>query len=426
MMSNQISADPVDRSGRTMDEVLSKELNDRMCTLFRTDFSEVRIHIGIQAQLLGAKAFTHGNDIYFAPGTCQPETREGRRLLAHELTHVVQQRAGRVNKIPGLGLQMVLDPNLEREAELFGWWAVEGTQPLPYRGRQKGNQICHTEVHRSDEKSPAVAIQPALQKTPRAVTLGELMAFYRTLNSTWNGAFGKAETPKNYRIPRLSGAKIISPADPGTNEARYVGMGIHESSSGLSIDRYKKYGDEGLIYCVQHDINNWTGYQRIFFIMPQALAQLNKQAEAQHLSDHQIAYDRTLGLLQKILTNLQKRGMMLPTRLPPVHEIVKIIEQEMKNLKVEPQVLAYAKMGLNMNQWAAKYEELAKKSGARDSRGWHTLTFQNWDSQKSNKWDGLPIHYIGAAKAQGGDPPAYMELIKSPTFNLNRTFDQIR
>ena len=43
---------------------------------------------------LGAKAFTHGKDIYFNEGNFQPNTSEGKHLLAHELTHTIQQGDG--------------------------------------------------------------------------------------------------------------------------------------------------------------------------------------------------------------------------------------------------------------------------------------------------------------------------------------------
>jgi len=62
------------------------------------DFSHVRVHTdeaaASAAGVLGAKAFTVGNDIAFAEGRYHPETTEGRRLLAHELTHVAQQGRG--------------------------------------------------------------------------------------------------------------------------------------------------------------------------------------------------------------------------------------------------------------------------------------------------------------------------------------------
>ena len=59
-------------------------------------FDDVRIHTGRDAAGLAreieARAFTIGPDVVFAEGAYQPETHSGRKLIAHELTHVVQQR----------------------------------------------------------------------------------------------------------------------------------------------------------------------------------------------------------------------------------------------------------------------------------------------------------------------------------------------
>lgn len=62
---------------------------------FGHDFSNVKIHsshraVGM-AQEIGAKAFTIGNHLFFGSGQYSPSTQSGRRLLAHELTHVTQQ-----------------------------------------------------------------------------------------------------------------------------------------------------------------------------------------------------------------------------------------------------------------------------------------------------------------------------------------------
>jgi hypothetical protein len=65
---------------------------------FGRDFSSVRIHNDVRssaaAKAVHAVAFTVGQDVVFAAGRYQPGTEEGRRLLAHELTHIAQQRAG--------------------------------------------------------------------------------------------------------------------------------------------------------------------------------------------------------------------------------------------------------------------------------------------------------------------------------------------
>jgi hypothetical protein len=64
---------------------------------FGADFGGVAIHTDSRAvqmsRELGAKAFTHGNDIYFNEGNYNPGSKDGQRLLAHELTHTLQQGA---------------------------------------------------------------------------------------------------------------------------------------------------------------------------------------------------------------------------------------------------------------------------------------------------------------------------------------------
>ncbi len=59
------------------------------------DFSSVRLHTGSESvqmnEEIGAKAFTHGSDIFFNQNQYSPHTDEGQKLLAHELTHTVQQ-----------------------------------------------------------------------------------------------------------------------------------------------------------------------------------------------------------------------------------------------------------------------------------------------------------------------------------------------
>jgi hypothetical protein len=62
---------------------------------FNADFSNVKIHtdgeaVGMNRELQ-AQAFTYGSDIYFNAGKFNTDTAAGKRLLAHELTHVVQQ-----------------------------------------------------------------------------------------------------------------------------------------------------------------------------------------------------------------------------------------------------------------------------------------------------------------------------------------------
>lgn len=76
--------------------------NQQMRSAFGVDFSKVNIHTDSKAeqmnQSLRARAFTHGNDIYFNKGEYSPNSSAGKHLLAHELTHVVQQKGDMIQR----------------------------------------------------------------------------------------------------------------------------------------------------------------------------------------------------------------------------------------------------------------------------------------------------------------------------------------
>lgn len=80
-------------SGRPLPSGLRQFMEPR----FNADFSRVRIHTGEQAARLSsevsAQAFTMGEHIYFGNGRFQPDSSTGRELIAHELTHTIQQGA---------------------------------------------------------------------------------------------------------------------------------------------------------------------------------------------------------------------------------------------------------------------------------------------------------------------------------------------
>jgi len=86
------------------------------------DFADVRIHTdgaaAASAAAVGAHAYTVGRDVVFGAGQFDPVSSTGRTMLAHELTHVVQQRSGPVAGTPTDGGISVSDPGdrFEREA----------------------------------------------------------------------------------------------------------------------------------------------------------------------------------------------------------------------------------------------------------------------------------------------------------------------
>jgi hypothetical protein len=100
----QPTGEAADTVPRLVHEVLSSpgrrldtETRSLMERRFNRDFSRVRLHSGATAEQsardLNAQAYTVGNNIVFGAGQLVPETPRGQRLIAHELTHVVQQSA---------------------------------------------------------------------------------------------------------------------------------------------------------------------------------------------------------------------------------------------------------------------------------------------------------------------------------------------
>jgi hypothetical protein len=77
---------------------LPKHIQNEMESALSTDLKNVTIHTGAEAtdlnKSLGSHAFTHGSDVYFNQGKYHPDSLRGKRLLAHELTHVKQQKGG--------------------------------------------------------------------------------------------------------------------------------------------------------------------------------------------------------------------------------------------------------------------------------------------------------------------------------------------
>ncbi|HKI88206.1 MAG TPA: DUF4157 domain-containing protein, partial [Draconibacterium sp.] len=97
-----------------MDSITRSEMENS----FGSDFSGVNIHTdALSVQMnkeLGAQAFTQGKDIYFDEGKYNPKSKEGKHLLAHELTHTIQQ----TGRIP-TNLQMTIGDNHDLASTRF-------------------------------------------------------------------------------------------------------------------------------------------------------------------------------------------------------------------------------------------------------------------------------------------------------------------
>ena len=100
---------------------LPKSTRTFMETRFGQDFNRVRLHTGLRAaemaQSLQARAFTIGQHVVFGANQLRPGTISGKRLLAHELAHVIQQGVGNGYNRP-MAVQRKEDPQLRAEPSL--------------------------------------------------------------------------------------------------------------------------------------------------------------------------------------------------------------------------------------------------------------------------------------------------------------------
>jgi hypothetical protein len=121
---------------RSQGQPLDRETRAFMEPRFGHDFSHVRVHTDARAsesaRVVDALAYTVGREVVFGAGQYVPETRQGRQLLAHELTHVVQQAsAGHIMQAePGIGGR---NNSVEREADEMASNIMAGMHVGPVR-----------------------------------------------------------------------------------------------------------------------------------------------------------------------------------------------------------------------------------------------------------------------------------------------------
>jgi hypothetical protein len=125
---------------------------------FGNDFGGVRVHTDTRAsdsaRAVQAHAYTVGNDIVFQSGHYAPETDAGRHMLAHELTHVVQQRSGPVSGTPAPGGIKISDPSDSYEQEAERHAGVIMSRPPPAEAPAAASQAAP--VQRTDEDAHPV------------------------------------------------------------------------------------------------------------------------------------------------------------------------------------------------------------------------------------------------------------------------------
>lgn len=142
--------------GQALDANVQRQMGGAM----GQDFSNVRVHTSSDAHELnekvGAVAFTTGSDIFFREGAYNPGSSGGQELLAHELTHVVQQSSGAV---PGGDKMSVNAPNdsFEQEADTVAKSAL--SQPVQRQAEEEEEDVQTQRLQRQEEEEEEVQMK---------------------------------------------------------------------------------------------------------------------------------------------------------------------------------------------------------------------------------------------------------------------------
>lgn len=176
------------------------------------DFSRVRVHTdqtaAAQAEALGAKAFTIGNDIAFAEGRYQPGTTEGRRLLAHELTHVAQQSRG-----------SAATTNAESRAHAAADQVAHGSSvSAEAQGGASIGVQCDDDEKKKEDVTPAPDPTPAPAATPAPSPSP-------TPGGVSFGAVGLPGSGFQFTPPQLGTPQLTPPSPFGLPYSTFAGSG---------------------------------------------------------------------------------------------------------------------------------------------------------------------------------------------------------
>jgi hypothetical protein len=148
-------------SGAPLDDSVRGDMEGR----FGQSFSDVRVHTDQQAsasaESVGANAYTVGSDIVFRSGQFNTSSAVGQRTLAHELTHVVQQRTGPVDGSPAPGGINLSSPSdrFEQAADATAAQVMAGQSPAAEEGEETAQRVVQRdptdEVEEEEDTGPS-------------------------------------------------------------------------------------------------------------------------------------------------------------------------------------------------------------------------------------------------------------------------------
>ncbi len=302
-------ADQVHRTkgaGKPLPGQTRQELEHKM----KADFSGVRIHTGSEAeamnQKLGAKAFAHGQDLYFNQGNYDPGSSKGKHLLVHELTHVMQQRG---------------KETIQKQEETSSFQRPDNDSFVPYppnieKGLQKKERWAYTAAAKWDLAHNQVSfkamdqIEAHSKKAFNSHHFVRLTDFYYE-NAKKEGTVSPGETEEAY--------KLCSPAMYYAMNKLYNWTGSDKIKSGYVVDS----GDIKGIVTLMREKGLVGDHKRVTAI--------DEDGNAGHYSDKEvIALNHSPATWAKDQTEMNAVGVFLVSVHGGYHSMTMVVDRRGK------------------------------------------------------------------------------------------------
>ena len=151
---------PVHDVLRAGGQPLAPEVRGEMEERLGHDFGDVRVHTdnaaNESAKSVSAHAYTVGSNVVFQRDKYDPSSTAGKTMLAHELTHVVQQRAGAVDGTPAPGGIRISDPSdrFEREAAANADRVMSAPAAAPVTVSASSSAVQRQEASEEEQEEP--------------------------------------------------------------------------------------------------------------------------------------------------------------------------------------------------------------------------------------------------------------------------------
>jgi len=220
------------QSARGGGQSLAAPVRSAMEQAFGADFSGVRIHQSQQADTLNrsieARAFTSGQDLFFRKGEYDPSTPAGQGLLAHELTHVVQQSGGQLQRAHAKAA----------EGENAHGFSPHQRLPSAQRVMQSGRFLGQPQIA---QRSPQGRIHRCGDDEPQPKTMPRTVSVKPTTGPVKSTGKTSGSKPINSKsdFGTKAPTKTSAPSLPSVHSGRDTGPAISAVNSSSLSSEYK-------------------------------------------------------------------------------------------------------------------------------------------------------------------------------------------